>query len=189
MEPQPTTGVAGRGPRIAIGRRSISIRRERACGQSLNDCQEGVVPIDRPESSQGPEEPGTEETRPPEDPSGAEAARQPPTQAEVDEEIGREILSIVEESYGRGAGNAQAVVTDGWVIVILDELELLPNEEFLVEKGNQDAVAHVRAQYQYAIQDNFRAAIERATGRTVIGFSSSTSVDQPRFMVEVFKLQ
>jgi uncharacterized protein YbcI len=108
---------------------------------------------------------------------------------EVDEEIGREILSILQESYGRGAASAQAVVTDGWVIVILDDLELLPNEEFLVQKGQHDAVAHVRSQYQHAIQDNFRAAIERATGRKVIGFASTASVEEPRFMAEIFKLE
>ena len=105
------------------------------------------------------------------------------------DEIGREILAIVEESYGRGAGSAEAVVTDEWVVVILDDLELLPNEQFLVDRGKHDAVAHVRSQYQRAIQTNFRAAIERATGRRVVGFSSSTNVDEPRFMAEVFKLE
>jgi uncharacterized protein YbcI len=94
----------------------------------------------------------------------------------------------VEESYGRGAARAQAFLTDEWVVVVLDDLELLPNEQFLVDKGQHDAVAHVRTQYQHAIQANFRAAIERATGRRVIGFSSSTNVEEPRFMAEVFKL-
>jgi len=151
---------------------------------------EGVVPIaERPESSGGPEEPGTEETRGPEDPGLSEEARPPPTQAEIHEEIGREIIGILEESYGRGAESAQAIVTDGWVIVLLDGLELLPNEQFLVDRGNGDAVIHVRAQYQMAIQGTFRAAIERATGRRVIGFASTTSVAEPRFMAEVFRLE
>jgi uncharacterized protein YbcI len=107
----------------------------------------------------------------------------------VDEQIGREILGILEESYGRGAASAKAVVTDDWVVVLLDDLELLPNEQFLVEKGHRDAVAHVRAQYQHAIQGPFRDAIERSTGRRVIGFASTTSVEEPRFMAEIFKLE
>jgi uncharacterized protein YbcI len=148
-----------------------------------------VIPIERAESGDGPEERGIEESRGPEDPSPPGEGRQPPTQAEVDGEIGREILGILEESYGKGAASAQALVTDGWVIVILDGVELLPNEQFLVERGKRDAVAHVRSQYQYAIQANFRAAIERATGRKVIGFTSSTNVEDTPFMVEVFKLQ
>jgi uncharacterized protein YbcI len=79
-------------------------------------------------------------------------------------------------------------VGDGWVIVILDQLELLPNEEFLVDNGEHDAVARVRTQYQLAIQAPLRAAVERATGRNVTGFASTTSVDEPRFAAEIFKL-
>jgi uncharacterized protein YbcI len=139
--------------------------------------------VDRPEESE------SERERGPADPSDPADARMPPTQAQVDHEIGREILGILEESYGRGAASAQALVTDGWVIVILDDLELLPNEQFLIEKGQRDAVAHVRAQYQHAIQANFSAAIERATGRRVTGFASTSSVEEPRFMAEVFKLE
>jgi len=137
----------------------------------------------REDPAHGPADPG------PADPSRPEDARRPPTQAEVDSEIGREILNILEESYGRGAESAQALVTQDWVIVLIDGLELLPNEEFLVERGEQDAVSRVRSQYQQAIQANFRAAVERATGRRVIGFTSSTAMDPPRFMVEAFKLE
>jgi uncharacterized protein YbcI len=75
-----------------------------------------------------------------------------------------------------------------WVVVLLDELELLPNEEVLVESGKADTVTQVRMQYQQAIQSSFRAAVERATGRTVIGFTSATSVEESRFVAEIFKL-
>jgi uncharacterized protein YbcI len=115
--------------------------------------------------------------------------RSDPTEQDVREEISREIHQIYEESYGRGAANAEALVGEGWVIVILDQLELLPNEEFLVENGEHDAVARVRTRYQLAIQAPLRAAIERATGRTVTGFASTTSVDEPRFAAEIFKLE
>jgi uncharacterized protein YbcI len=147
-----------------------------------------VLIADRPESSGGPEKRDVEKSRGPADPR-PEEIRPPPTQAEIDEEIGREIMGILEESYGRGAENAQAIVTDGWVIVVLDGLELPPNEQFLVDRGNGEAVAHVRSQYQKAIQGTFRAAIERATGRRVIGFASTTSVEDPRFMAEIFKVE
>jgi uncharacterized protein YbcI len=80
------------------------------------------------------------------------------------------------------------LLVDGWVIVILDALELLPNEEFLIENGKRDDVAHVRTQYQHAIQAPLRAAVERASGRNVIGFASTTSLEEPRFAVEIFKL-
>jgi uncharacterized protein YbcI len=124
----------------------------------------------------------------PEDPGGPDPGAGP-TERDVREAISREIHQIYEESYGKGAASAEAVLGDGWVIVILDGLELLPNEAFLVDNGQRDTVAHVRTQYQMAIQAPLRAAIERATGRSVTGFASTTSVDEPRFAVEIFKLE
>jgi uncharacterized protein YbcI len=133
---------------------------------------------DQPDPEQGPKDPGR-----PED------AREPPTEDQVRDEIAREILRIYEESYGTGAARAEALVSESWVIVVLDGLELLPNEKFLVENGKEETVLQVRTQYQHAIRSSFSAAIERATGRSVIGFASTTSVDEPRFMAEVFRLE
>jgi uncharacterized protein YbcI len=135
-----------------------------------------VVPD--PDRSEGPEDPGR-----PED------AREPPSLQQVRDEIAREILRIYEESYGTGAANAETLVGENWVIVVLDGLELLPNEKFLVENGRQDTVMQVRTQYQHAIRSSFSAAVERATGRTVVGFASTTSIEEPRFMAEVFRLE
>ena len=133
---------------------------------------------DKSEGGQGPEDPGR-----PED------ARQPPTRGEVRDEVAREILRIYEESYGTGAANAETLVADNWVIVVLEGLQLLPNEQFLVENGQLDTVMEVRTRYQHAIRSSFSAAIERATGRTVVGFASTTSLEEPRFMAEVFRLE
>ncbi len=105
------------------------------------------------------------------------------------DEIALEILRIQEESYGKGAKRAHAFVGNGYVIVVLDDVELLPNEKFLIENGKQDTVTQVRAQYQHAIRASFSAAIERATGRKVVGFASMTSMDEPRFAAEVFRLE
>ena len=113
----------------------------------------------------------------------------PPSLEEVEEEVCREIVRIHEESYGKGAASARAFVSEDYVIVVLDDLELLPNEKFLVEHGKHETVMQVRAQYQQAIQASFRAAIERATGRMVVGFASTTSMDEPRFSAEIFRLE
>ena len=106
----------------------------------------------------------------------------------MSDEISREILRIHEESYGKGAGRAHTYIGEGFVVVVLDDLELLPNEKLLVERGHHDTVIQVRTQYQHAIRSTFSAAIERATGRTVIGFASTTSMDEPSFIAEIFKL-
>lgn len=142
-----------------------------------------VVAIsDRTEDERGSPE------REPEDPGGGGGPKGYPSEQEVRDEISREIQQIYAESYGRGAGKSYALIGDGWVVVVLDELELLPNEEFLVENGKDDSVAHVRTQYEQAVQAPLRAAIERATGRSVTGFASTTNVHHPRFAVEIFKL-
>jgi uncharacterized protein YbcI len=142
-----------------------------------------VIPIaDQPQEPQGP-------GRGPEDPGDPGEARQPPTEQEVHDELAREILRIHEESYGRGAQRARTLMGKDFVVVILDDLELLPNEKFLIENGKAETVTQVRTQYQHAIRSSFSAAVERATGRTVVGFTSATSIDEPRFMAEIFKLR
>jgi uncharacterized protein YbcI len=128
------------------------------------------------------------ETEGPQDPGGPDVQRGPPSAEEVSDEISREILRIHEESYGKGAGRAHTYIGEGFVVVVLDDLELLPNEKFLVERGHHDTVIQVRTRYQHAIRSTFSAAIERATGRTVIGFASTTSMDEPSFVAEIFKL-
>ena len=124
----------------------------------------------------------------PEDPGRPEDRRAPPTEAEVSDEISREILRIHEESYGKGAEQAYALAEGDWVVVVLDGLELLPNEQFLVESGQRETVISVRHRYQEAIQASFTAAIERATGRSVVGFASTTNVELS-FVAEIFKLE
>jgi uncharacterized protein YbcI len=101
----------------------------------------------------------------------------------------RDILAIQLDSYGRGAANAKAHVLDDTVIVILDGLELLPNEVFMIEQGQADAVRELREHFQQAIGSTFSAAVERATGRRVIGFASHVQLDEPRFAVEIFRLE
>ena len=134
---------------------------------------------DSPEDAQGG----------PADPEETSQRREPPTEQEVTDEISSEILRIHEESYGKGAGKSVTFIGENFVTVVLDDPELLPNEKFLIDNGKHDTVMQVRTQYQHAIQASFRAAIERATGRKVIGFASTTSVDEPRFVAELFKLE
>ena len=66
---------------------------------------------------------------------------------------------------------------------------MLPNEEFLIDNGHGEIVGNIRSQYEKAIEPTFRAAVERATGRRVIAFSSHVQVEEPRFMTEIFRLE
>jgi uncharacterized protein YbcI len=142
-----------------------------------------VVPIEDPRKDTGrrPDEG-------PRDPGDPREQREPPSDQEVLDELARDILQIHEESYGKGAATPLAILQGDWVVVVLDGLELLPNEKFMIENGQGDTVKQVRSQYQVAIQSTFTAAVERATGRTVIGFTSATSIED-NFSVEIFKLR
>jgi len=124
----------------------------------------------------------------PADPNPRQEEATAPDARKVADSICRDILAIQLDSYGRGAEKATAHVLDDTVIVILDGLELLPNEEFMIERGRADAVRDLREHFQQAIESTFRAAVERATGRRVIGFASHAQLEEPRFAVEIFRL-
>lgn len=106
---------------------------------------------------------------------------------EVSEQLAGELLRLHRESYGRGAGKARVYVHDDLLVCLLDDLELLPNEEFLIENGHGDGVVDVRGRYQQAIEATFCAAVERATGRRVVSFASITKLS-PTYGVEIFRL-
>ena len=111
-----------------------------------------------------------------------------PPAADVTSAVSRDVLAIQRNSYGRGAGSAKTHIIDDTVVVVLEDLELLPNEEFMIEHGRADAVRELREHFQQAIGPTFRAAVERATGRRVIGFASHVALDEDHFAVEIFRL-
>ena len=126
----------------------------------------------------------------PDDPiARAEEAVGDPTTREIEESIAKQLLEIHEHSYGRGAGVAHSHYVGDTLVVVLDDIELLPNEEFLIANGKREAVHELRTRFQQAIEATFRAAVERATGRSVTAFTSNTHLDEPRFMVEIFRLR
>jgi uncharacterized protein YbcI len=106
---------------------------------------------------------------------------------EVVEELGRELLAIHRESYGTTADSARVYLLGDDVVVFLDGLQLQRNEEFLIDKGRADLVLATRSAFQQSIETTFKAAVERATGRVVNAFLSSTHLD-PHFCVETFRL-
>ena len=105
----------------------------------------------------------------------------------IQQSLGEDLLRIHQDSYGGSAESVRVHIEHDAVFCILDGLELMPNEEFLIEAGRGDAVVEIRGQYQQAIETTFRAAVERATGRRVISFASITKLD-PNYVIEIFRL-
>jgi uncharacterized protein YbcI len=106
---------------------------------------------------------------------------------EVEQALGRELLGIHQRSYGKTAARATVHVLDDTVICFLDDLELMPNEQVLIDAGREQAVLAVRNQYEQAIETTFRAAVERFTGRRVVSFASITKI-APNYAIEIFRL-
>jgi uncharacterized protein YbcI len=63
----------------------------------------------------------------------------------IAQKLGDELLRLHHESYGRGTRPVRVHYLQDTVICLLDDLELLPNEEFLLDAGEGNAVVEVRA--------------------------------------------
>jgi uncharacterized protein YbcI len=109
------------------------------------------------------------------------------TPQQLEEDLGRELLRIHEDSYGKGASEVKVLADEDAIVVFMDGLELQRSEEFLIEKDQADTVIQTRGMYQQAIESTFTAAVERVTGRRVVSFASVTKLD-PNYIVEIFRL-
>jgi uncharacterized protein YbcI len=104
-------------------------------------------------------------------------------------EIGREIALLYKHSYGDPVGIPQVSVEATFVTVLMD-IELWKAERTLIGAGHTEQVRRTREAYQEAVRATFTAIVERATGRRVVGFTSSTVIDEEAgsWSVEVFRL-
>lgn len=105
---------------------------------------------------------------------------------EIRSTISREIAAIHSGAYGVSVKKAQTHLLEEIVLTVLD-VELTPAERTLIARGRGQAVQLMRNEFEEAVGANFIAVVERATGRTVVAFSSQTNLD-PSFVSEIFRL-
>lgn len=110
-----------------------------------------------------------------------------PDQADVRAQIATEMLNVHETSYGTTADSVIVHILDDLVLVILDELELSLAERTLIDGGNSETVLRTRSAFQDAIEPTFSSIVERATGRRVTSFLSTTCL-AGMCSVEMFRL-
>ena len=115
-------------------------------------------------------------TRPPADGKAARA------------QIASEILKVHEDSYGSGAESVTVQFADDLVVVWLNEIDLTLAERVLIDGGRSDTVLETRSAFQEAIEMTFCAVVERATGRRVVQFLSTSSL-RFKCSVELFRLR
>jgi uncharacterized protein YbcI len=105
---------------------------------------------------------------------------------EVRATISREIVRLQAEYYGKGPTKARTYVFDDLVVVVLEET-FTRAEKTLAQRGEGDAIQHIRRRFQQQMQEDFTSVVEQATGRKVRAFLSDTNIAQD-VSVETFLL-
>ena len=111
----------------------------------------------------------------------------PPMDGALRSAISQAIVRIHAEHYGKGATQAKTYAWDNLLVCVLRDV-LTVAERTLVDVGRTDAVHDVRTTFQFTMEQTFRSAVERLTGRRVHSFMSQ--VDPVNGLgVEVFVLE
>jgi uncharacterized protein YbcI len=100
--------------------------------------------------------------------------------------ISKELVRLQSEYYGKGPTRAKTYILDDLVVVVLEE-SFTRAEKTLVERGEREAIQHIRRRFQQQMADSFIGIVEQATGRRVRAFLSETDVEQD-VSVETFLL-
>jgi uncharacterized protein YbcI len=100
--------------------------------------------------------------------------------------ISREIVRLQAEYYGKGPTRAKTYIVEDLVVVILEET-FTRAEKTLADRGERDAIQHIRRRFQQQMAESFTSIVEQATGRKVRAFLSETHIDED-VSVETFLL-
>jgi uncharacterized protein YbcI len=100
--------------------------------------------------------------------------------------ISKEIVRLQSEYYGKGPTKAKTYIVDDLVVVVLEE-SFTRAEKTLADRGEREAIQHIRRRFQQQMADSFTSIVEQATGRRVRAFLSETDIDQD-VSVETFLL-
>jgi uncharacterized protein YbcI len=101
-------------------------------------------------------------------------------------EISNAMVGLKKEFYGKGPTKAKTYVNDNYVLCVMQG-GVTRNEETLLAAGQEDLVREFRLRFQEAMADATTEAIERLTGRRVIGYHSQIVFD-PEHTFEIFVL-
>lgn len=96
------------------------------------------------------------------------------------------LVGIQNEHLGRGPCTASTFHHETVVVTLMHGV-LTQAERALSGSGHDDVVADLRHLLQQTMEDDFKAAVERLTGRRVVGFISGNTV-APDIAAEVFVL-
>jgi uncharacterized protein YbcI len=101
-------------------------------------------------------------------------------------EISNAMVGLKKSFYGKGPTKAKTFLNDNYVFCVM-EGGLTRNEETLIERRHEDLVRTYRLRFQEAMTDPTVEAVQRITGRSVIGYHSQI-VFNPERAFEIFVL-
>jgi uncharacterized protein YbcI len=101
-------------------------------------------------------------------------------------EVTDAIVGIHHEFYGRGATRGRTIMQSNHLVTFMEDI-YTKAERTLIENGNFDSVLRARNDFQGAMRVRFTEAVERLTGRTVVGFLSQVGTG-PDISLEAFWL-
>ncbi|MGH2943664.1 MAG: Na-translocating system protein MpsC family protein [Solirubrobacteraceae bacterium] len=101
-------------------------------------------------------------------------------------DIAGDLAMMHEPGYGTSGTFRTCYMDD--VIVVVDDIQLTPNENELLAHGRGECIRANRVAFQYVVGPLFVSMVERATGRRVLAFSSEVHLE-PKFEVAVFRLE
>jgi uncharacterized protein YbcI len=101
-------------------------------------------------------------------------------------EISNAMVGLKKEFYGKGPTKAKTYLNDNYVFCVLQG-GLTRNEETLLAAGHHDLVRQYRLKFQEAMAAPTIEAVERITGRKVLGYHSQIVFD-PEHGFEIFVL-
>jgi uncharacterized protein YbcI len=96
------------------------------------------------------------------------------------------IVQTMATLYGRGPTKAKTYFNDDYVFTVL-EGGLTPNEERLVEAGEERLVRQYRLRFQEVVAEELTSAVEQVTGRKVLSYHSQL-IFHPSRLFEIFLL-
>src|SRR5215203_6211538 len=101
-------------------------------------------------------------------------------------EVSNAMVGLKKHFYGKGPNKAKTFLNDNYVFCVM-EGGLTRNEETLVGRGHEDLVRSYRLRFQEAMENPTVEAVQRITGRAVIGYHSQI-VFNPERAFEIFVL-
>jgi uncharacterized protein YbcI len=101
-------------------------------------------------------------------------------------EVSNAMVGLKKDFYGKGPTKAKTFLNDNYVFCVM-EGGLTRNEQTLIERGHEDLVRNYRLRFQEAMEGPTVEAIQRITGRSVMGYHSQI-VFNPERAFEIFVL-